>query len=118
VSVGASRRDRLQQRSDCHGAADLVHVLESGLSDPIFAAEPLNAHLVLATVAILGAIVLIQRGERKGSADAPQKPPGGQSSDGPAVIAVRPPIVGQAIPRLAKKLPTTDEFEPPRRFYT
>lgn len=35
-----------------------------------------------------------------------------------SVVALRPPIVGRAIPRLAKKLPTTDEFEPPRRFYS
>jgi drug/metabolite transporter (DMT)-like permease len=69
----------------------------------LFAAEPLNARLVLASVAILGAILLIQRGERKGSADASQKSPGGQSSNGLAVIAGRPPIVGRAIPRLARK---------------
>lgn|SRR5208282_2983175 len=40
----------------------------------LFAAEPLNARLVLACLAILGAIVLIRRGERTAEANPTPRP--------------------------------------------
>ena len=49
----------------------------------LFASEPLNARVVLASLAILGAIVLIRRGERTVAAIGPAVACGLRKSDGP-----------------------------------